>query len=282
MPTWNPRSLPYPLLAPWTDDYVGHVFNVSVPDAILNNGEQITLTLKYHVTSESLLALIKDEKAKYVTLTACALTGQRDVITTKYDEEIGVLNAGDYMKSVTLLSYIVASTSLAGWKSTEYSHEFSQFRPEGFDLLAGSILAAADEMRIDLDESASPFSIIDLVQDSRVKNGEFRLGFDDVRIKIHLSPKDKTRIEALRKQGPTSQGMMTLFPALYLHAIAEALRRLSDCQAQWTGSLRRALEKKNIVVDDQALSDDPIRYAQELLDRPLGPMLTAFEKADED
>jgi len=282
MPAWNPRSLPYPLLASWTDDYVGHVFNVSVPNAILHNGEDINLTLKYHVTSESLLDLIKNEEAQYMTLVACATTGRRDVIRTRYDEEVEVLKAGDYTRSITLLSYIVANTALVGWKSTEYSAEFSQFRPQGFDIPGGSILAAADEMRIDLDESASPFSIIDLVQDKRVKDGEFKLDFEDVRIKIHLCPRDKSRIEALRRRGPTSQGMTTLFPALYLHAIAEALRNLGGSSAQWIGSLRTALEKKGINADEQMLSDNAIRYAQELLNRPLGQMLTAFEKPDEE
>ena len=282
MPAWNPRSLPYPLLASWTDDYAGHVFNVSVPSAILHNGEDINLTLKYHVTSESLLALINEERAQYITLVACAATGRRDVITTQYDEEVEVLKAGDYTKSITLLSYIVAKTTLAGWESTEYSAEFLQFRPQGFDIPAGAILAAADEMRIDLDESASPFSIIDLVQDSQIEDGEFKLDFEDVRIKIHLCPKDKARIEALRKRGPTSQGMTTPFPALYLHAIAEALRNLGDSSAQWSTSLRTALDMKRINVDDQMLNENAILYAQELLDRPLGQMLSAFEKSDEE
>jgi len=137
-------------------------------------------------------------------------------------------------------------------------------------------------LRRPLDESASPFSIIDLVQDKQVKDGEFKLDFEDVRIKIHLCPKDKSRIEALRKRGPTSQGMTTLFPALYLHAIAEALRNLSDSSAQWTGSLRTALEKKGINTDDQMLNENAIVYAQELLNRPLGQMLAAFEKPDEE
>ena len=62
MATWNPRSLPYPLLAPWTDDYGEHVFNVSVPNATLHEDKDLVLTLKYHVTSEALRALIKDEE----------------------------------------------------------------------------------------------------------------------------------------------------------------------------------------------------------------------------
>jgi len=76
--------------------------------------------------------------------------------------------------------------------------------------------------------------------------------------------------------------MTTLFPALYLHAIAEALRNLSDSSAQWTGSLRTALEKKGINTDDQMLNENAIVYAQELLNRPLGQMLAAFEKPDEE
>ena len=47
-----------PCWAPWTDDYTDAIFVANVPHAVLNNGEQITLTIKYHCTSQILRELV--------------------------------------------------------------------------------------------------------------------------------------------------------------------------------------------------------------------------------
>ena len=58
MTIWNDRLLPYPLLAPWTDDYGEAVFLASVPHAVINNGVSINVTIKYHLTSPTLQELV--------------------------------------------------------------------------------------------------------------------------------------------------------------------------------------------------------------------------------
>ena len=63
MTTWNNRHLPYPLLAPWTDDYRDGIFSGNVPHVMLNNGKEISLTIKYHLTSQYLKDLIADGTA---------------------------------------------------------------------------------------------------------------------------------------------------------------------------------------------------------------------------
>ena len=48
MSTWHRRLFPYPLLAPWTDDYgKGSSFGVEVPEAVLNNGRHIKVGLAF-------------------------------------------------------------------------------------------------------------------------------------------------------------------------------------------------------------------------------------------
>ena len=282
MPAWNPRSLPYPLLASWTEDYERqHTFRLNVPTAVIRDGDDINLTLQHHLTSDTLRNLIDDRKAKYVTIASCPQTGRRDVVKTTHEEDLATLEAGNYKESLHLLSYITATTRLMGWTSEEHSAEFTEFRPDGFDIASGSILAAADEVRIDIEEGASPFSIIDIVQDDRVAEGRFSLDLDDVRIKVHLAPKDKARVEALRKRGPMDARARTLVPALYMHAITEALRNIGSGD-RWNESLRRALEKNDIQTDDQNLADEAVRYAQEVLDGPMGHMLAGFDSSDED
>ena len=82
MTTWNDRLLPHPLLAPWNDDYTDAAFTAQVPHAVLNNGQQINLTVKYHLTSPALRGLLAEGKARYVGLIACAKTFNRNSYAT--------------------------------------------------------------------------------------------------------------------------------------------------------------------------------------------------------
>ena len=62
---WNRRLLPYPLLAPWTDDYGDADFGADVPEAVLNNGRQIRIGLVFRLSSNSLRDLVENGDAKY-------------------------------------------------------------------------------------------------------------------------------------------------------------------------------------------------------------------------
>ena len=286
MTTWNDRLLPYPLLAPWTDDYRDATFVVNVPHAVLNNGEQITLTIKYHCTSQTLRELVSKGQARYVALISCPKTFRRNTFETNQDDDVQILDAGDYAGELKLTPYIVAAQPIDGFISGEHAVEIKDIKPEGFDIPPGSILAVGDSTAITLEEGGSPYSIIDLVADSGIEKGSFRVALDDRRIKIHVAPEDKERIEALRRQEERKTEIMAVFfPAIYLHAITEALRNLSMVEyhdKDWTHTMRQTLERHGITVDDEELRDNALIYAQTLMEKPVGALLTAFGSRDEE
>ena len=47
-------------------------------------------------------------------------------------------------------------------------------------------------------------------------------------------------------------------------------------------SIRRALEGKGISMDDEILRDNALTYAQELMNKPVGTLLTAFANQEEE
>ena len=64
MTTWHQRLLPYPLLAPWTEDYGGASFRVDVPEAVLSNGRQVKVSLAFHLDSDTLRSLIQERQGQ--------------------------------------------------------------------------------------------------------------------------------------------------------------------------------------------------------------------------
>ena len=282
MTTWNDRLLPHPLLAPWTDDYGDATFVANVPHAVLNNGKQINLTIKYHCTSPYLRELVAQKQAQYVSLIACSKTFNRRSYSTYQEEDVQVLEAPEYAAELRLTPYIVSVGSIEEFYSAEFAQEIRDVKTE-FVMPPGSILAIGLSTDITLEEGGSPYSVVDLVADPRVEKGSFQMDLEDNRIKIHLTPNDKDQIDVLRLHGAGSQEMATLFPALYLHAITEALRNLQDYDdTHWAHTIRRALQRNDIYEDDESLKLNALKYAQCLMENPLGTLLKAYDSGEEE
>ena len=283
MTMWNDRLLPHPLLAPWSDDYGESEFVVTVPHAVLNNGKQISLTIKYHLTSRYLQQLVAEGVANYVGQVSCSKTFTRNAYITSQEDEVQTLDAGNYAEEIRLTPYVIASKRIEGFNSEEFAEEFRYARPEGFSIAPGSILAVGDSMTIALEEGGSPYSIIDLVPDENIERGSFEVDLDDNRIKIHVNSEDKKRVEAFRQRGEGSREMAVLFPAIYLHAVTEALRNLGEApDKHWAQTIRTALERHEITDDYEELKHRALRHAQKLMEMPMGTLLTAFGSGEEE
>ena len=284
MPTWNDRILPHPLLAPWTDDYGDATFTASVPDAVLNNGRQISLNVKFHLTSQVLRRLIDKHEAQYVLLITCPETFSRDIFHPDQEDEFVLpLEASGYSRALELTPYIVAVCKIGGFIADEHAEEFRHIKPHGFDISPGSILSVGESFRIALEDGGSAYSVIDLVADRQIENGVFTVYLENNRIEIRVSERDKKYIEALRKSGLNSIEREVLFPSIYLHAVIEALRNLrdyKDTNKQWARTMIQALERHDISADDEELEFYALKHAQSLMEGPVGRLLTAFTNRD--
>ena len=275
MSTWNQRLLPYPLLAPWTGDYPDADFGVSVPKAALNNGREISIDLRFQLSSESLRALVHSDNAGYAVDVSCPKTFVRHTRRVNCDDKL-VLEAGDYTEEILLTPYLVAMCPLEGFISPEHASEWRDHRPHGFSIPTAGILAVGNPTRIVL-EDAGVHSVIDLVANSGVPEGTFDIRLDEDRIKIHMAFTDKEKMEAVRKRRGGGVEFAALFPGVYLHAVAEALRRISEYEeTRWAFAVRSALKDRGLGnVDSELLRDDALSYAQDLMQHPVGTFLTA-------
>ena len=177
---------------------------------------------------------------------------------------------------------MVAKRPIDGFSSAELADEIILIKPGGFHIPVGSILAVGNSTEIELEEGGSPFAVIDLVADANVDRGTFKVDLDDNRIKVYMAPEDKDRIEALRQHGEHSWEMAVLFPSIYLHAISEALRNLADYpENRWARTMRRALERHNVIVDDDELKANALTHAQTLMERPVGTLMKALSREEE-
>ena len=282
MTTWHHRMLPYPLLAPWTDDYVDSAFSVDVPTAVLNNGRQIKIDLVFRLSSSTLKEMVDRNEAMYAVDVSCPRTFTSSTHEVSEKDELH-LEAGNYDEEILLTPYIVSSSALNEFTSSEHASEWRDHRPGGFSVLSVGILAVGNTTRIILEDSGIS-SVIDLIANDAVADGTFDVQLSDERIKIHVPSAEKKKIEAVRVKRGGSVGFAALFPSLYLHAVAEGLRTLSEHEhTRWAFAMRNALNGLGYgSVDADLLRDDALKYAQELMEKPVGEFLTAALNSGEE
>ncbi len=282
MANWNQRLMPYPLLAPWLNDYENADFGIDFPNSpVLSAKSQISLTLRVRNSSPTLIKLVNRKKAQYVVLVSCEDTFMSDTHEIA-DEDALVLDAREYAEDILLRPYLVTTEPLDGFAAPEHAEEWKLHKPEGFNIPRAGMLAVGDGQQVSLG-SDNPESVIDLVANSLISDESFQVELGDQHIKIYLSPAAKKRVEVIRASRATNPGFKALFPGLYLHAISEALRQIPEyADSRWARTMRRALNKSGYGdIDDETLIENPLKYAQALMRNPLGDFLAAMVSADD-
>ena len=274
---WHQRLLPYPLLSKATDDYPLSGFNCRVRNSVLSNGETINLALEYQLNCESLQSLIGHRHADYAVQTACVRTFHRELHSAGQNNiQYLTLPAGDYAHEIIATPYIVATEPLHGFTSADHAAEIRELKPDGFDLPRGSILAVADSIRVTIADT-SLHSAVDLVAINDIPRGHYDLGLGTDRIKLCVNPADKLLLERIRSQ-PTGQvGRATLATTFYLNAITQALHQMHEHpDSGWAQAIRIALERHEIDADNESIRRNASRYAQIILEAPLGRLLVSL------
>ncbi len=283
MAMWNDRSLPYPILAPWTDDYLDKSFGIEVPNAVLSGDGQINVTLRYNLNSEFLLDLIRDGQAEYTTLVVCGRTMARQSFSGQYAETVEILDAADYAETIEFTPYITAKTAIDRFSSDEHNSEFRTLQPTHYSVPGSGVLAVGNRIRIDLDPIGNIDSIFDLVPSTSLERGRFEVDVEDDRIKIVVNRDDRAEIDRWLDQGRSSMGSAALHPALYLHAVTLALTRIDENEERrWTTVFRNRLEALHLETSQEEIDQRLLEYGQRLLQHPLGFMLEALKSDEEE
>ena len=233
---WNKRILPYPLLAPWSEDYKDGHFGIDLPGGVVENKRNISIAISVENSSAYLRGLIRKQMARYIIHVSCATTFQSETFDVDPEDRIE-LEASDYDDEITIRPYMVANTVIPRFRSKEHAEEWNRFAPDGFRVPSVGILAVGDDHVASI-RSDTPESVIDLVSTDTIGNASFKIDLTDERIRIMVSENSKLQIEGIRAQGASSSGVATLFPALYMHAVSEAIRRMTDYpETRWARTL---------------------------------------------
>lgn len=262
------KTFPYPVLRPFSDDYLDVEFQTNTEFIIAGN--EITLQCSFLTSSEELLREIEKGYAKFVSIVSCRDTYFRKVIKTD-EKNISIKLDADALRGEVLVdSYIVAVKDISGFQSQDINPEFGQ---EAFFFISGQILAQDETSAIYIDrELFRPLSsVFELVKNEQLTGGKWKVGVEQDNVQIEVSAEMKESIDSARN---SKLSRAVLINSLYFSAVTHAIQMLKDVKdfgdLKWARVMHRQIHNKGLDID----SHEAYVIAQELMKHPLSVLRT--------
>jgi hypothetical protein len=258
------KTFPYPVLRPYSDDYVDVEFQTNV-DFSSNEG-LVSTEISYRVSSTEINEQIENGNAKFVSIVSCRETYFRDVITSKEMKIARNFDVGNLRGEVKVDSYIVAVKKIPSFSSPDINPEFGR---NSFAFTPGDVLAQEETavFYIDRDLFKPVTSVFDLVKNPEFSDGEWKINLDDDHIQIVISTTMKESIDNARNNTTMK---VVLLNSIYFSAAVHAIQRLKEFgsdyeEKKWGRVFFRQIHNNGL---DLANTDAYI-LAQKLMKYPL-------------
>jgi len=258
------KTFPYPVLRPYSDDYVDVEFQTNV-DFSSNEG-LVTAEISFRVSSSELIEQIKLGNAKFVAIVSCRETYFRDLITSDDKRVVKNFDVGNLRGEVRVDSYIVAVKKILSFSSPDINPEFGR---DSFAFTPGDVLAQDETavFYIDRDLFKPVTSVFDLVKNPEFSDGEWRINLDDDHIQIIISTAMKESIDNARNN--TSMKVI-LLNSIYFSAAVHAIQRLKEFggdyeDKKWVRVFYRQIHNNGLDI----VGTDAYILAQKLMKYPL-------------
>ena len=282
------RNLGHPLLTSEPRDYTVGRFDIAQPDA-RHSANGISLNIAYQMESQYLASLVTQGDAAFQTLIVGDGSFLREATPpTRQALQQYTLDTNRWAGTIEMMPFLTAAKRITGFASDEHDPEFGMVQPAGFTIEPGMILAIGNIHEVDIDETASASSVVDIQPHKEVARGEFRIELAQPHIIVYVSPAEFESIQHAIND-PRDSRRQTLWPSIYLHVIIEGIRKLPEFQDyMWVAAFERALRNSGYDPDDhEALRNNALQYAQRIIydekkRYPLGLMLDAFAEEDAD
>lgn len=269
------RLYPYPVLAPYLDDYRSGKFEVAIDSR--KEGYDLQIDFAAVLTNEELKKLIRSGQAKYVYHMECARTGFRKVFQTDKEMASYLIPGKQINGELQICPFIAAVEDIHGYASPDF-HE--DYQGVSFEIEAGCILATGKMRAIDIskeiDELAQLPSIFSITKNGDAECRQMIVDYSGRKILIKLPVEDYYCYKQLSKT-PQLQAVlnsMTIIPAL-IYVLGELKRMAAEERGENAGSLWYRVLAKTLLtrfgcdVETQDFEEqDAVSLAQSLINNP--------------
>jgi hypothetical protein len=260
------KAFPYPVLRPDIDDYKSSEFQVTVDIEGTKDNKRLDAKVHIALSSDAIKKEIARGAAAITIVFSCRDTYFREAVRTAKYEFKKSFDAGTLRGEVIIYPFVVALDQIESFSATDINPEF---RKQAFSFEVGEVLAADEPKIIYIDrELFKPISsILQLVKSDTLSGFEWRLSFEQDKLRIMLSAEAKQAVDQARN---SRRNKTVLINSIYFAAIMEAIQKLRDEEAtyshlRWAQIIKQQCH--NAAID--ILAHDAHLIAQRLLKSPL-------------
>ena len=261
------KVFPYPVLRPFSDDYLESEFQVAVE--MESDGTDVKVGIIFRVSCDELLEEVKIGNAGFVATIACRETYHREVVTSSESKFSIRFGDGQLRGEVRVDGYIVALKKINEFRSSDINPEFGK---DSFQYTPGDVLAQVETtvFFIDKDLFKPVTSVFDLVSKESLAPGEWSVGTDEDHVQIQVSPSLKESIDGARNN---NHNRVVLLNSIYFSAVVHVIQRLKEMSDEyearkWSRVIFRQLHNMGL----DLYTTDSYVLAQRLMKFPLAAL----------
>lgn len=273
------RLFPYPLLnnEKLYSQFKDSTFALQYEELITNEN-YVLKDIKCDVSCESLLNLIKNEKASIVCVIECAGTMFRKSYKLSTEPTSIIIPLTDLNGKISVSAFVVANEDIENYFSTDFLDDYEGIN---FMIEKNDILAVDDGFfnKIDFDEEqdTKKSSIFVIIKDKTIKDETMQLEYDSSKIIISL-PEDQWNTYEKTKRIKKFESMY--FSIIAIPALSYALSSL-QAKSESVDSLRMdykwfnsfMVQYANIhgqeLIDEEFIKMNPHLEAQLMMNTPV-------------
>ncbi len=282
------RYHPYPVLAPYTNDYLNSEFRIeSLEDKTM--GKKYLFEIELNIKNPGLENLIKENKAEYVIHVECSKTSFREVFTSDLSKLEIRIDSSNLDGKVEFSPFIIAKENILNYKDGSFDPIFDGF---SFNINKGQYLAIGNRAIIsiikDKDDLKQLSSIIRIAQVADLEK-ETKVNLEGDRIQIMVS---NETYEMYTYASRNHNRLRILHSMIVLPALIYVLYELKEdsgndfeqySDRRWFQALEVRMKELGLNLDSNLFSlKSPYELAQILLDYPTKDALNKIYEADQE
>jgi hypothetical protein len=287
----RPKSLPHPVLSPFSDDVSPNIFIFDCqPENISCDIAHWLICGEIKHENPEITNLVESGIADYGIHVECPRTFLRKWFVSKTPKITLELSAGDIWGKVELSAFCLAQKEI---KKFSLSGQHKDYGKTEFQIRTGDILAFAPTVEfdafLDIDPIRKISSILDIQKSKTRQTGPALINFEAKHIEVELPQRDYQAYIELRSDA-SLRGLLAsnvVFPAIlqainHLHSLEEEQLEEDKQRFNWCRSLKAKLEKEGIKPEftPEQIFESTQKILREPIRRGLNDIALQFSKGE--
>ena len=277
------RLFPYPVLCKFNDDYVGSDFSVDIKVNIFKTHVEINVDLK--LCDKELNNLVLSNKAEFVCHLECSKTKYRDMLKLNLGNNILKIAGNKLNGKLNILTLIVAIQNINNYTNPNFNPDYNNI---GFDINAGSILAIANQMNVNIEKDITDLSklpsVISIIRNpSNQNDNTVKYDYSGDKIYIYLCNIDYNKYANLPKNDEFASITISTIIVPVLVSILFQLRKKEVYEEfsdkKWFTAIKNNLKRISEDLNYEYItSNEPFEIVQKIFDMPVHTSLENLSK----